>query len=312
MVVVKNLVKEYPAVKALRGLSFTVERGEIVGLLGPNGAGKSTAMRILTAYLPPTSGEVQIAGYCVVRDSLEVRRRIGYMPEQVPLYKEMRVEEFLEFRARLKGVSPRKLRARLDYAVAVCQLGDVRRRIIGTLSKGYQQRVGLADAIVHDPELLILDEPTIGLDPAQVRHFRDTIRSLSPRHTVILSSHILSEVEAVCTRVLILRKGKIEASGTPQSLKSAVAGGGTLFLEVKAPMEELRVALREVVGVEDIVAKELEDGWISATVAEQQGFDLRERVASLLWEKRWLFRELHRKQASLEDVFLEMTHEDRT
>jgi ABC-2 type transport system ATP-binding protein len=312
MVVVKELVKNYAGIKALRGLSFQVDKGEIVGLLGPNGAGKSTTMRIITAYLPPTSGEVSVSGLCVVRDSLEVRRRIGYMPEQVPLYREMRVEEFLSFRARLKGVSPRRLRARLDHVISLCQIGDVSRRIIGTLSKGYQQRVGLADAVVHDPDLLILDEPTIGLDPAQVRQFRETIRGLRPRHTVILSSHILSEVEAVCSRVLILRKGKIEASDTPENLKKAAASGSTVYLEARAPAQELAAALRSLRSVEDVEVTTLEDGWVKAVVMEERGADLREVIGCLLLDKNWLPREMHRKQASLEDVFVEITHEDRT
>ncbi len=311
MVEVRDLVKNYAGVKALRGLSFTVDRGEIVGLLGPNGAGKSTTMRILTSYIPFTSGEVRVAGYCVIRDSLEVRRRIGYMPEQVPLYKEMRVEEFLTFRARLKGVRPRRVRARVEDAIALCHLGDVSRRIIGTLSKGFQQRVGLADAIVHQPELLILDEPTIGFDPAQARQFRETIRGLRSRHTIILSSHILSEVEAICSRVLIMRKGRIEASDTSENLKRLAASGSSLRLEVKAPVEELVQALRALPGVEDVEPQPMSEGWCSVTLLEQRGMDLAASVGELLISKRWPPRLLNRLQATLEDVFVEMTHEDR-
>lgn len=311
MVEVRNLVKNYAGVKALRGLDFTVDRGEIVGLLGPNGAGKSTTLRILTCYLPPTSGEVRVAGYCVVRESLEVRRRIGYMPEQVPLYKEMRVDEFLTFRALLKGVRKKRVRVRVDDAIGVCHLGEVSRRIIGTLSKGFQQRVGLADAIVHQPELLILDEPTIGFDPAQARQFRETIRNLRNRHTIILSSHILSEVEAVCTRVLIMRKGRIEASDTAENLKQRATGGTSLKLEARAPRVELERCLRALPCVEDAEVTELSDGWCIAVLNEKPGENLSEPVGKMLVEKGWPPRLLQRTHASLEDVFVEITHEDR-
>jgi len=311
MVVVKNLVKNYPGVRALRGVTFDVDKGEIVGLLGPNGAGKSTTMRIITSYVTPTSGEVSVSGCCVMRESLEVRRKIGYMPEHVPLYKEMRVDEFLAFRARLKGVRARRIRARLDHVISLCQIADVARRVIGTLSKGYQQRVGLADAVVHDPDLLILDEPTIGLDPGQVRQFRETIRSLSPRHTVILSSHILSEVEAVCSRVLILRKGKIEASDTPENLKKKAACGSSVHVEAQAPPEDLAAALKQLCGVEDVETAVLENSWCRAVIFEERGSDLREPIGRLLLERNWVVREIHRKQATLEDVFVEITHEDR-
>ena len=199
---------------AVDDVSFEVARGEIVGFLGPNGAGKTTTMRILACYLPATGGAVNVAGYDVFRDSIEVRRRIGYLPENVPLYPEMRVDEYLNYRARLKGVPPKKRRKRVDEVKGLCGLKDVGRRIIGQLSKGFRQRVGLAESMVHDPDLLILDEPTIGLDPNQIRQVRELIKGLAPRHTILISTHILPEVEMTCQRVLIIHRGRIVASDT--------------------------------------------------------------------------------------------------
>src|ERR1700757_2572832 len=213
---VANLTKRYAGHTAVSDISFTVKRGEIVGLLGPNGAGKSTTMRILSCYLPATSGTVRVAGLDVFRNSIEVRRRIGYMPENNPLHSDMRVREYLKFRARLKGLTNQASRDRVDVVMEQCGLTEVARRIIGQLSKGYRQRVGLADALVHEPELIILDEPTIGLDPNQMRSVRQLIKNLARNHTVLISTHILPEVEMTCSRVLILHQGKILAADTPE------------------------------------------------------------------------------------------------
>src|SRR5471030_84371 len=212
MIEVSNLTKRYAGRTAVSDISFTVARGEIVGLLGPNGAGKSTTMRILSSFMPATSGTVRVAGYDVFHDSVEVRRRIGFMPENNPLYPEMRVREYLKFRARLKGLGWKKSRERVTTVMEQCDLTDVSKRIIGQLSKGYRQRVGLADALVHEPELIILDEPTIGLDPNQIRSVRQLIKDLGRSHTVLISTHILSEVEMTCSRVLIMKGGKIVAA----------------------------------------------------------------------------------------------------
>src|SRR5271170_161113 len=222
MIEVTNLTKRYAGHTAVNDISFHVARGEIVGLLGPNGAGKSTTMRILSCFLPATSGTVRVGGLDVFSDSEEVRRRIGYMPENNPLHFEMRVREYLKFRARLKGLGWRRSRERVDTVMEQCGLTDVQKRIIGQLSKGYRQRVGLADALVHEPELIILDEPTIGLDPNQIRSVRQLIKDLGRRHTVLLSSHILPEVEMTCNRVLIMRAGRILAADTPENLQKAV------------------------------------------------------------------------------------------
>src|SRR5438445_10013502 len=218
MIEVANLTKRYAGVTAVSNLSFSVARGEIVGLLGPTGAGKSTTMRILACYLPATSGTVRIAGLDVFRQSDEVRRRIGYMPENNPLHQDLRVREYLKFRARLKGLSRQRSRERADVVMEQCGLTDVGRRIIGQLSKGYRQRVGLADALVHDPELIILDEPTIGLDPSQLRAVRQLIKSLGNTHTVLISTHILPEAEMMCSRLVIIYNGKIVAADTRENL----------------------------------------------------------------------------------------------
>src|SRR5882762_2858612 len=252
MIEVENLSKTYSGFRAVQNISFHVKKGEIVGFLGPNGAGKSTTMKVLSGYLPPTDGKIRIAGYDVVTDSIEVRKRIGYMPENVPLYTDMRVNEFLRFRAELKKVASRKIKERVEAVKALCSLKDVENKIIGTLSKGYRQRVGLADAMVHEPELLILDEPTIGLDPNQIRAVRDLIRDLGKHHTILLSTHILSEVELTCSRVLVINRGRIEASDTPANLTKLVRGGGSISLEVKAPGAEVIEKLKALPKVDDV------------------------------------------------------------
>src|SRR5690242_4612868 len=240
MIEVADLTKRYGSRTALNSISFSVSRGEIVGLLGPNGAGKSTTMRILACYLPATSGTVRVAGLDVFRQSDQVRRRIGYMPENNPLHYDLRVREYLKFRARLKGLSRRQSRERVDIVTEQCGLVDVSRRIIGQLSKGYRQRVGLADALVHEPELIILDEPTIGLDPRQIRSVRQLIKDLARTHTVLISTHILSEVEITCSRVIILHEGKILAADTPDNLQKLMGNNGQVVAEISAPLAELQ------------------------------------------------------------------------
>jgi ABC-2 type transport system ATP-binding protein len=308
MIEVNKLVKRYAGYEAVRGISFDVKKGEIVGFLGPNGAGKSTTMRILTGYLPSTSGEVRIAGMDLLNDSLEVRRKIGYMPESVPLYPEMRVSDYLSYRAALKGVKSRAIKARVADVMERCAVKDVGRRIIGNLSKGYKQRVGLADAMVHDPELLILDEPTAGLDPNQIRTVRDLIKDLGKDHTILISTHILTEVEMVCSRAIIIHKGKIEASDTLESLRRMVRSG-VLTLEVKAeagPARERIAALPAVGGVE---LTGQEEGWSRFEVSAKPGQDLREQADRLVRESGWPLREFHFGRATLEDVFVELTQE---
>src|SRR6058998_1055183 len=234
MIEVANLTKRYAGVTAVSNLSFTVARGEIVGLLGPNGAGKSTTMRILACYLPASSGTVRVGGLDVFDESDEVRRRIGYMPENNPLHLDMRVREYLKFRARLKGLSRKRSRDRVDIVTEQCGLKEVSRRIIGQLSKGYRQRVGLADALVHEPELIILDEPTIGLDPNQIRAVRQLIKSLANAHTVLISTHLLHEAELTCNRMIILREGKILAEGSPDNLQQTMSKSAQIIAEIAA------------------------------------------------------------------------------
>jgi ABC-2 type transport system ATP-binding protein len=310
MIEVENLSKTYAGFRAVQGISFHVNKGEIVGFLGPNGAGKSTTMKVLAGYLPPTDGRIRIAGYDVVTDSIEVRKRIGYMPENVPLYTDMRVTEFLRFRAELKKVARRKIKERVDLVEQRCSLKDVENKIIGTLSKGYRQRVGLADAMVHDPDLLILDEPTIGLDPNQIRAVRDLIKELGQHHTILLSTHILSEVELTCNRVLVINHGKIEASDTPANLTKLVRGGGSILLEVKAPSEEVIARIEALPNVEDCeVNLPVEGDWTTARVFGKPGVDIREDIFSVVRQNNWSLRELSRVKATLEEAFVELTQE---
>src|SRR5213080_4752866 len=250
MIEVANLTKRYAGKTALADISFTVARGEIVGLLGPNGAGKSTTMRILSCYLPATSGTVRVAGLDVFRQSDEVRRRIGYMPEINPLHYDLRVREYLKFRARLKGLSRKRSRERVDVVTEQCGLTDVSKRIIGHLSKGYRQRVGLADALVHDPELIILDEPTIGLDPNQIRSVRQLIKNLAHAHTVLISTHILPEAEMTCNRMVIVYEGKILAADTPENLQRLMSSKSQVVAEIAAPAEALKACWKQMPEIE--------------------------------------------------------------
>ncbi len=306
MIEVKNLSKSYSGFRAVQNISFSVAKGEIVGFLGPNGAGKSTTMRILAGYLPPTDGQVTVAGHDVVTDSLEVRKRIGYMPENVPLYTDMRVNEFLRYRARLKKVQPNKVKDRVEAVKRQCSLKDVEHKMIGTLSKGYRQRVGLADALVHEPDLLILDEPTIGLDPNQIRAVRDLIIELGKKHTILLSTHILSEVEMTCNRVLIINRGKIEASDTPANLTRLVRGGGLLQVEVQARGQEVISRFKEIPDVEEV--ESLHDGdWSIVKIYPKPGSDVRDEVFQMVKRQNWNLRELARVKATLEEAFVEIT-----
>ena len=309
MIHVEALTKRYAGFEAVKGISFQVEEGEIVGLLGPNGAGKSSTMRILSGFLPATSGTARVAGFDVFSDSVQVRRNIGYMPENVPLYPDMRVDEFLAFRAALKGVSGRRVKARVGQVKELCGLADMGRKIVGQLSKGYKQRVGLADAMVHDPKLLILDEPTIGLDPNQIRQVRELIKSLGRKHTVLISTHILPEVEMTCSRVLILNKGRIEASDTPETLTSRLKSGGAVKLEVKAAAAEVAERVRQLEGVDE-VRTVAEGDWTAAEVFPRKNEDLREALHALAVSARWPVRELSRQRATLEDVFVQLTQKD--
>lgn len=305
MIEVRNLSKVYPGATALDNVSFSVAKGEIIGFLGPNGAGKSTTMRILTGFIPPTTGSATVAGFDVLKQSLEVRRRVGYLPENNPLYTEMRVEEYLDFRATLRQVPRAKRNDSVDSALERCNLIDVRHRIIGQLSKGYRQRVGLADAIVHDPELIILDEPTIGLDPNQIRFVRKVIRELGRDRTVILSTHILSEVEKMCSRVLIINRGRLIADGTPLDiLKQTVTG--RIRLEMKGKPDGVTDALKRIHGVESVVEAPLGSEW-SYLIEPRDRASVMPEIIRVASEAKWEVLELGPERLSLEDAFYELT-----
>jgi len=308
MIQVENLTKRYAGGEAVRGITFLVEKGEVVGFLGPNGAGKSTTMRMLTGYLPPTDGRIEVAGAKLPQESLLVRQRIGYMPENVPLYPEMRVEEFLEYRGRLKRVTRGEIRHRVGLVLDQCGLTDVRKKIIGSLSKGFRQRVGLADALVHNPMLLILDEPTAGLDPHQIRSFRELIKELGKDRTILLSTHILSEVEMVCSRAIIINKGKIEASDTLANLEKRVQAGA-LQIEVKADPAGAKEKLAKISEVSVVTELNRAGDWISFEVTAAPGKDIRGDVDGLIKREQWPLREFRREKARLEDVFVELTQD---
>jgi ABC-2 type transport system ATP-binding protein len=307
MIEVVNLTRRFAGRTAVNDISFTVARGEIVGLLGPNGAGKSTTMRILSCFLPATSGTVRVAGFDVFRDSEEVRRRIGYMPENNPLHPEMRVREYLKFRARLKGLGLRQSRARVDLVMQQFGLTEVGRRIIGQLSKGFRQRVGLADALVHEPELIILDEPTIGLDPRQIRSVRELIKGLAQKHTVLISTHILPEAEMICHRMLILLDGRIRAADTPDNLQKIMAGSSQVIAEIAAPRAELEACWADLPEVEHHDISPSDGEYHRCALTPRDGVDLRPLVFALASERGWLLRELRRDRHTLEDIYVRAT-----
>ena len=306
MIKVSGVTKKFPARLAVDDVSFEVERGEIVGFLGPNGAGKTTTMRMLTGYLPMNAGKIKVAGFDVTKDPQEVRRRIGYLPESCPLYPEMRVDEYLRFRAELKGVKAPARKAKMNEVKEQCGLTDVGKRIIGQLSKGYRQRVGLADSLIHDPDLLILDEPTVGLDPYQIRQVRELIKQLSDRHTILLSTHILPEVEAICERILIINEGKIVASDTEQNLHRKLHACSIIELEIKAGKDEAVSRINGMEGMDIRNSSELEAGWVWLEV-EADSSAMRVELFNLAVTEGWALRELTEQEHSLEDTFVQIT-----
>jgi ABC-2 type transport system ATP-binding protein len=306
MIKVVNLTKRYPGFTAVRDISFEVDKGEIVGFLGPNGAGKSTTMRMLTGYLPPTSGHASIAGFDIFEQSIEARQHLGYLPESTPLYHDMRVHEYLRYRAALKGVESARIKERVGDVLEMCDLKEKERSLIGTLSKGQKQRVGLADALVHDPDLLILDEPTIGLDPNQIRQVRELIKNLANRRTVLISTHILPEVEMMCSRVVVIHKGRIRASDTPENLLQKHRSAGEVRLELHNAPEDVRSKVSNLKGVKDVQLKktDAESLFLLRTEAEA---DPTSELLSLARESHWDVRGLLRKKPTLEDVFVDLT-----
>lgn len=309
MIHVENLTKKYGGFTAVNNISFNVAKGEIVGFLGPNGAGKSTTMKMLTGYLPASSGSAKIAGFDVFEQSLQARRCLGYLPENTPLYMDLRVDEYLRYRAKLKGVEGSSVREKVGDVIAMCNLRDVETKMIGALSKGYRQRVGIADALVNDPPLLILDEPTIGLDPNQIRSVRDLIKNLAHKHTVLISTHILPEVEIMCSRVVIIHKGKIRASDTAENLLKNHRAVGHMKIEAKVGSDNAAELLGQLPGVKDVTVEQ--DGeWSVFQMRLDATADPAEDASRLAVEKRWPVRELVRRRATLEDVFVELTHSD--
>src|ERR1051326_8747907 len=310
MIEVANLTKRYAGHAAVSNISFSVRRGELLGLAGARGAGKRPTRRILSCDLPATSGTVRVAGLDVFEQSDEVRRRIGYMPENNPLHSDMRVREYLKFRGRLKGLDRKQCRRRVDLVMEQCGLTDVSRRIIGQLSKGYRQRVGLADALVHEPELIILDEPTIGLDPNQIRSVRQLIKGLANTHTVLISTHLLPEAEMTCNRMVIMYEGKILAADTPENLQRLMSNNSQVLAEIAAPVAELQECWASMPEIEHFDISAVEGDYFRCALTPHNGLDLRPRVFALVRERGWLLRELTRNRHSLEDIFVQVTRPD--
>ena len=305
MIEVENLTKHYGQHVALDGITFSVGHGEVVGFLGPNGAGKSTTMRILTTFLAATSGSVYIGGDCVFEQPNRVRRRIGYMPENNPLPIDLRVRDYLDFRAQLKHLSKDMATKRIDEVVDECGISDVANRYIGQLSRGYRQRVGMADALLANPELIILDEPTSGLDPNQIRSVRSLIRKLSGKHTVLISSHILSEIEMTCDRVIILHEGKLLASGEMKQLISE--SNLAVVAEICAPLNDIKNWASEI-ALENSELIEQKNGYVRCRFSAIKNNDIREQIFTIVNERGWELRELSLQTPSLEDLFVSLTN----
>jgi ABC-2 type transport system ATP-binding protein len=310
MIEVENLTKRYGPTLAVSDVSFAVQKGEILGFLGPNGAGKTTTMRVITGYLPPTRGRVRVDGYDVAEEPLEAKRRTGYLPESPPVYPDMTVREYLAFVARIKGVARREIKSRMDETAEKCAVTDVMDRQIGKLSKGYRQRVGLAQALIHNPDVLILDEPTAGLDPKQIIETRELIKGLAGQHTIVLSTHILPEVSRTCQRVVVINTGKIVAVGTPDELTRRLQGYETVLLTVEGPAAEIMDRFQRVQGVNWVEPRESTDGRVTLEVHSEKSKDVRADLARAVVESGWKLFELKTSGMSLEDIFLKLTTED--
>lgn len=306
MIQVEGVSKNYGPHAAVKNISFEVGRGEIVGFLGPNGAGKTTTMRILTGFLPPTQGRAIVAGFDVMQEPLEVKKRTGYLPENPPVYPEMEVEDYLEFVARIKGIRGPELQNRIDAVMERTAIGHVRSKLIAKLSKGYRQRVGLAQALIHSPEVLILDEPTVGLDPKQIIEIRELVRSLAGEHTIMLSTHILSEVASTCHRIIILNQGEIEASDTPENLTARLKGGASTQLEIDGPQELVEARLASIDGVERVTHTAANAGRGLYNI-DTPSEDIRAELAKAVVDSGWGLYSMKSIGLSLEDIFLQLT-----
>jgi ABC-2 type transport system ATP-binding protein len=307
LITVENLTKRYATKTAIDGVSFQVEKGEILGFLGPNGAGKTTTMRIITGFMPASDGTVRLDGFDVFENPLDVRRRIGYLPENPPLYLEMTVAGYLRFVAKIKGVPKEKLDSEVKRVMERVNITDVRERIIAKLSKGYKQRVGLAQALLNDPPVLILDEPTIGLDPKQIHEVRELIKDLAGNHTVVLSTHILPEVEQTCHRVIIIDHGKIVAVDTPKNLRFQLQGAERVFMEIQGPAPEITSQLKKTPGVVDVQTVASTDGRHRFQIDGELRKDIRSDLARIVVQNGWGLYELQAETMSLEDIFLKLT-----
>ena len=310
MIEVQHLTKRYGRVTAVDDVSFRVERGEILGFLGPNGAGKTTTMRILTGYMPATEGRATVAGFDVFDKPIEAKRRTGYLPETPPLYPDMTVREYLDFVARIKGIPSAERVSRVDAAMRRTHVDDMAGRHCGKLSKGYRQRVGLAQALLHNPEVLILDEPTAGLDPKQIIETRDLIRGLAGDHTIILSTHILPEVSQTCQRVVIINKGRVVAVDTPENLTARLRGAETMYVQVDAPGQDVAAILARIPGVTRVEAADQRHDSGAYEVESERGHDVRRDIARQIVTSGWGLLELRPMRMSLEEIFLQVTTEE--
>ncbi len=309
MIELKNITKYYGNFPAVTDISFKINRGEIVGLLGPNGAGKSTTMKMITGFMPPTSGELTIDGYDIVHESIEARKKIGYLPETVPLYTDMTVYSYIEYMGKLRGLNNKNIKSKADNVIEICKLGDYKNSLISKLSKGFRQRVGIAQAIIHEPEVLILDEPTIGIDPNQVVETRQLIRNLSGEHTLVLSSHILPEVSSICERVLIINEGEIAASDTIKNLSSLVSGKSKMEVDIIGSPQSIKTKLEKIEGVRsiDLWVKKSSNEYTTFSIESDISVDIRAEVSKTIIENKWGLLRLESMGMSLEDIFLKIT-----
>jgi len=310
MIVIENLSKRYADRTVVRDVTFDVKQGEILGFLGPNGAGKSTTMKMLTGYLTPSAGRVEVGGFDMAKDPIKAKGLIGYLPENPPVYPEMTVRDYLAFAAKLRGVPGREVKAAVDSVIERCILGEVPNKLIAHLSKGFQQRVGIAQALVHRPKVIILDEPTNGLDPKQIIQIRELIKSLAQDHTVILSTHILPEVQVTCSRVLIINQGTVVAEGKPEELEGKLRGGMRIELEARAPQSDIEAQLQDLPGVSNLLVSPKSEDLVRVSLEVPSGNDLRERIAAEVIGRGWGLLELKSVGLSLEEIFLKLTTAD--
>jgi ABC-2 type transport system ATP-binding protein len=312
MIELQSVTKSYSSLKAVDDISLTIQRGEVLGFLGPNAAGKTTTMRMITCYMPPTSGTINVDGLDTVDNSLEVRQKIGYLPEMAPIYPDMNVLDYLHYVGELRHLEAAQKRARIREMIGVCGLEDVLGQDIGQLSKGFRQRVGLAQAMIHDPDILVFDEPTAGLDPNQIVEIRNLIKRIGREKTVILSTHILTEVQATCSRIVIINRGRIVADGTSDELSAGFHGREGLLAHLKAPPDAVLAKAREMAGVKEVRPVPTDDGSAGIRIESQAGMDLREGLWKLAVEENWPILEMRREHVSLEEVFRALTQEPET